>query len=34
LFTFEDSKNPNNEKAFIAAKRLEEIFPSVVTKGY
>lgn len=33
LFTFEDSKNPNNEKAKVAAMRLEEVFPSVITRG-
>ena len=33
LFTFEDSQIPDNEKAKIAAKRLQEIFPCVVTRG-
>lgn len=33
LFTFEDSKSPDNQKAHVAAKRLQEIFPSVVTRG-
>ena len=33
LYTFEDSKNPNNEKAKIAAQRLQEIFPLVETRG-
>ena len=33
LFTFEDSFTPDNEKAKIAAKRLQEIFPSVETRG-
>jgi len=34
LYTFEDSKNPDNEKAKIAAMRLQEIFPGVTSKGY
>ncbi|CDW71187.1 e1-like protein-activating [Stylonychia lemnae] len=34
LFTFEDSHKPDNEKASIAAMRLQEIFPSVNTSGH
>jgi ubiquitin-like modifier-activating enzyme ATG7 len=33
LFTFEDSQIVDNEKAQIAAKRLQEIFPNAVTTG-
>eukprot|EP00347_Sterkiella_histriomuscorum_P010372 403376553 len=33
LFTFEDSHKADNQKAIIAAQRLQEIFPSVQTEG-
>lgn len=33
LFTFEDSQIPDNEKAKIAASRLQEVFPNAVTRG-
>jgi ubiquitin-like modifier-activating enzyme ATG7 len=33
LFTFEDSQNPDNHKAQVAAKRLKEVFPNVTTRG-
>ena len=33
LFTFEDSKAPENWNALIAAKRLKEIYPKVDARG-
>ena len=33
LFTFEDSREENNFKAEIAAKRLAEVYPKVETRG-
>jgi ubiquitin-like modifier-activating enzyme ATG7 len=33
LYTFEDSKAPDNEKAKVAAQRLTEVFPGVVSRG-
>ena len=34
LFTFDDSRAENNFKAEIAAKRLTEVYPKVVTRGH
>jgi len=33
LYTFEDSKATDNEKAKVAAQRLTEVFPGVVSRG-